>query len=463
MIASALVPAAASAQGDACFGETSAADVVQKPGPRMRFGITPGVQTGQFVTGPQAPRTPEVPRRQLDALGALVPPGVPFVLRLHRFFWSDGDAGVRRFLALADRYTRAGYLVELQLRYHPTAEQEGDIAAWTRYVRRVVREFGPNRRVVAIQVTNEVNLAESPDSSDGAYEGGRDALIRGVIAAKDEARRRGYDQLEIGFNWAYRNAPSADREFWDYLRDHGGPRFLAALDWIGLDAYPGTLFPPAHTPGGERDGVVNALDSLRCFARSAGIRDSVPIHVEENGWPTGPGRSYSRQVQAMDTMVRAFHDFRGTYNVRDYRWFNLRDGNSRSPNFQTQYGIMTDEYVEKPAFRRYRALVAELSTRAAQRRRPRARRLVLRVRCRRGRWVAWARGRARGVRRVDFLVDGRLRARDRRPPFRRRLRSPRRGRHTIVAKVVRTKGGRYRLRRRARACRVTASAPTYAG
>src|SRR5215212_8534877 len=113
LIALALLPAMAQAQGEPCFGETSADGIPRKPGPRLRFGITPGVQTGQLATGSQPPRTPEVPKRQLAALHQLVPPGVPFVLRLPRFFWSEGEAGVKRFLTLARRYTRRGYLVEL--------------------------------------------------------------------------------------------------------------------------------------------------------------------------------------------------------------------------------------------------------------------------------------------------------------------------------------------------------------
>jgi len=64
------------------------------------------------------------------------------VLRLNRFFWSDGDAGIARFAAPVARYTRAGYPVELQLRYHPDERQEGNIAAWRDHVREVVRRFG---------------------------------------------------------------------------------------------------------------------------------------------------------------------------------------------------------------------------------------------------------------------------------------------------------------------------------
>jgi len=347
----------------ACFGPPSASGVPERPGPPLRFGISPNVQTGQFATGPVPPRTPEDPARQVASLKALDPPGAPFVLRLTRLFWSDGAAGIDRYLALAARYTRAGFDVELQLRYHPSPSQEGDIAAWTAYVRQVVDRFGPNSRVVGIQVTNEVNFTVSPDSSDGAYKGGRDALIAGVIAAADEANRRGYNQLKIGFNWVYRSDPNSESSFWSYLRDHGGPSFVRALDWLGLDAYPGTLFPPAEPPGGERDGMVNALGTLRCYSAYAGIPGSVPIRVEENGYPTGatPDRSYARQAQELTAMVRAVSDFRGTYNVSDYRWFDLRDSNSRSPNFQQQYGLLTDTYATKPAFGTYRRLIATLS------------------------------------------------------------------------------------------------------
>jgi hypothetical protein len=402
-------PGLAQGQGGGCLG-TITAD--PKPGPALRFGITPGVQTGQLGTGPVPPRTPEIAAKQLAALAELRPAKGPFVLRLHRFFWSEGEAGVRRFLALAKRYTSRGYLVELQLRYHPTPAQEGDIAAWLPYVRRVVDRFGPNPRVVAIQVTNEVNLAISPDSSDGAYEGAREALIQGVKAAKAEARARGFDQLEIGFNWAYRNSPSEEQEFWGYLREHGGPSFVRALDWVGVDAYPGTFIPPFNSPGGERDALVNAFSSFRCYSGGAGIPKSVPIHVEENGYPTGPGRTYERQAQAMDTMVRAVHDFRGTFNISDYRWFNLRDGDSTSPNFQTQYGLMTDEYEPKPAFGLYRKLVGRFTTGNA---RPR---LELRRHCFGRRWTARVAGtHLEQVRSVRFRIGDRRAPVDRRLPF----------------------------------------------
>ncbi len=154
--------------------------------------------------------------------------------------------------------------------------------------------------------------------------------------------------------------PLTEAGFWNYLRDNGGPRFINAVDWVGLDAYPGTFFPPLEIlPGGYRDGMVNAMSSLRdCFMPIAGLPASIPIHVEENGAPTGPLRSEATQLSNLGEMAGAVDDFRGTYNVTDYRWFDLRDHDSASLNFQHHYGLMRDDYSPKPAFTAYRDFVA---------------------------------------------------------------------------------------------------------
>jgi hypothetical protein len=364
--AAALGGAPASAQDEApCLGDTDAADVVSEPGPRLRFGINPAGTAGAL--GPPVEPVPDSPGKTREALRKLEPPaGAPFYIRLNRFFWSLGPPGIRHFMKLTDRYTRRGYHVELQLRYHPRPEQEGNISAWVRFVERVVRKFGANPDVRALQVTNEVNFFPiAPDASDSYYDRAREALVRGVIAAKREAEKLGYDQLKIGFNWAYRTDPNRERSFWTEIGALGGEPFVKALDWVGLDAYPGTIWPPAEEPGGYRDGMVNAMSALRdCYLPIAQIGDSVPIHVEENGYPTlEPARSYAQQADAMREMVGAVDEFRGTYNVTDYRWFDLRDHRTSSPNFQQQYGLLRDDYTPKPAFDVYAELVDALSRR----------------------------------------------------------------------------------------------------
>jgi len=459
---------ARAADSPSCTGDVSADSVARKPGPALRFGIGPLVQAGQIGPVPSA-AVPEQPARTDSALDRLRPAGGAFVLRLNRFFWSDGEAGFQRYLALADRFTRRGYLVELQVRYHPSPTQEGDIAAWTRHVREVVRRFGSNPRVIGLQIANEVNFTFSADSSDGAYRGARDALVQGVIAAKDEARSRGYGQLGIGFNWAYRLDPASEESFWRSLRDKGGPAFASAVDWIGLDAYPGTVFPPAEAPGRERDGMVNGMSSLRCFARVPGIPDSVPMKVEENGWPTFPGRSEATQADVLRTMVTAVDDFRGTYNVTDYRWFNLRDGDTADPQPFQHFGLFTSDYREKSAFAVYRDLVGRLhrSELAPQARsRPRVG-LALNSRlshdrrhrrCRAGRVRSTVSGRDRRLaRRARFRLGRRAvrRSRDARPPLSRIVYRPRgraSRRHTVRVSVRLRDGRLVKLKRRFRAC-----------
>jgi hypothetical protein len=113
--------------------------------------------------------------------------------------------------------------------------------------------------------------------------------------------------------------------------------------------------------------------------------------------------------------------------VSDYRWVDLRDHRTSSTNFQHHFGLLDDQYSQKPAFAAYRRLGAEL----ARRNPVRSRRLSLALRVnyrhhrgRDGRSCARSRVKGRlagsGTRRVryaDFLLGGRDFGRDRVRPF----------------------------------------------
>jgi hypothetical protein len=107
--------------------------------------------------------------------------------------------------------------------------------------------------------------------------------------------------------------------------------------------------------------MVTALHSIRCFARTTGIGARVPIKVEENGWPTQPPlRTYAEQAARLRAMAKAVSDYRGTYNVSDYRWFNLRDADTSSTVPFQHFGLLESDYDRKPAFGVYRRLVRAL-------------------------------------------------------------------------------------------------------
>ena len=362
----------ASAQDYGCQGEFVSPLPTPKPGgPPLVMGIYPLGFAGQ-VGVPAPLKRPENAAIRERRLRELRGPSRPFVTHLYVTyrnrpgFLPEGHAQLRAL----EEITSAGFEAELVLTYRPEGGggDPSDVPNYVAFVREMVRRLGPNPRVVGIQVTNEANNNTAPDASDGSFEGVREALVKGVIAAKDEARKNGFGGLHVGFNWFYRLGPDHEHDFWSSLKQLGGKPFADAVDWVGLDAYPGTFFPPTVAPDGSegdtRAGMLNAMSVLReCYMPLAGLGKGVPIHVTENGYPTGPGRSEDEQVRKLRAMIQAVHDYRRNYNVTDYRWFSLRDTDTASPNFQAQYGLLRDDYSPKPAFWAYRDAVARFGAR----------------------------------------------------------------------------------------------------
>ncbi len=323
---------------------------------RLRFGIDP--ELAGSVGSTQDEVKPVNQTKTLQALRALRPPGRELVLRVNRLFESDGEAGIQRFKRTIDGYTRAGLDTELQVRYHPSAAQSGDIAAWTRYVRHVVDVLGANRHLVAMTITNEINLAVSPNTSDGAYPGAEQALVQGIIAAHREAQRRGFTQLRFGFTFFYRFNPVSDAAVYTGLRS-GGAAFRNALGFVGVDYYP-EMYPGLHTEISVPTATVQMLATMRrCFMRLGGLGAGIPLWITESGYDTTPDQvTHAQQRTALTAIVKAVRGAARTYGVTDYRWFNLRDNLSTTKNFGETSGLLTDTYARKPSFAAYRALIA---------------------------------------------------------------------------------------------------------
>jgi hypothetical protein len=352
-----LVPADAGAAVAACTGDY--AHGPYRAARSLRFGTDPEPAGSAGAT--QNPAKPIDPAKTLAALRALRPRGRQLVLRVNRLFESDGEAGIRRFRQTIKRYTRAGFETELQVRYHPAGRQVGNIGAWTRYVRQVVDVFGPNRHLVAMTITNEINLAVSPNTSDGAYPRAEEALISGIIAAHREARRRGFTHLRFGFTFAYRFDPVTDAAVFAGLR-RGGRAFRAALGFVGADYYP-ELYPGSATP--VPVATLQMMGTMRrCFMPLGGLGHHVPIWITEDGYDTTPGRvTEARQRDVLTQIVDTVRRAADTFGVTDYRWFNLRDNLSTSPAFAETSGLLTDTYRRKLAFTAYRRLITRFGDR----------------------------------------------------------------------------------------------------
>jgi hypothetical protein len=279
-----------------------------------------------------------------------------------------GDAA----LALADRYRRAGLLDHATL---GCLRDDYDSAEWTELVRTVVARHGDRLR--SLQITNEPNLS----FMDGSKPYVLDALVEGVIAAKDEARRRGV-HLDVGFG----SVPCSDvtlPDFWDDLAEVGSAAFVEAVDFVGHNFYV-DVFEPAVETAQIADRVGAVLGDLRSRdLRAAHIPSSVPIRVTENGWPTGTNpftettRTAEQQAINIDALVHAVHRSAADAHVTHYMLFGLRDADSSKSDLFHQFGIMRDDYTPKPAYDTFRSLIRALGRRpppltsAADRRRSR--------------------------------------------------------------------------------------------
>ena len=332
-----------------------------RPRRPLVFGIYPGGAAG--TVGPTGKVRPEVAELRLEALRTLRGGARPFVVHLYDSYTEPADAGAlpEWLESQIAAYTADGFSVELVLAYRPK-RTTGDVTGFAGFVRARVRQLGGNPNVTDLQVTNEANVDGAPNAADGAYPGARRALVRGVIAADKAARSRGFSHLRIGFNWAYQLGRS-ERAFFSSLRRIGGRRFTTAVDWVGLDAYPGTWGPALGTTdlsAGVRSSTLAAIRLLRQDLLPRARLGAADLHVSESGYPTGPGRTDAMQEEALRAAVQAVAEAAPAQRVTGYRWFDLRDADSSSSSFESQYGLMRDDYSPKPAFSAYRELIAKL-------------------------------------------------------------------------------------------------------
>ena len=354
-LAAAAAPAAAQPDPSG-YCLTADPPALDAPAHPLRFGVSP--EPAGTVGTSQGPVEPEDPAMRDARMDELQPAHRDLVVRLSRLFMEDGKAGIRRLARRARSFSRAGFLVESQVRYHPPPEQEGDMRAWKRFVRAVARRLGRNPSLVALTITNEVNLPISPNTSDGAFEGAREAIVRGVPAARRTLARIGRRDVALGFSYAYRYTPDADRSFWQDLGTLGSPRFRRSLDYVGVQLYPRLVWPPVLLTQDAGEATLEALTLVReCWMPMAQLGPDVDLWITENGYATNLGHTEDGQATDLDDTVRAVHRYAGTLGVSDYRYFNLRDNRPNGTDLFDDLGLLRADYTPKPSFAVYQRLI----------------------------------------------------------------------------------------------------------
>lgn len=316
----------------------------------LQFGVFPLGIAG--APGGVASGRRDDPAAVASALAELRGDGPPLMPRMY-VNWL-GRWWNRRALGQVKRVVEAaGPAHDLVLCYR---DSSGNVGAWTRFVARVVRDYG--RQLAAIQITGEANLTAIPDAADGAFPRAAEALVHGVLSAAQAKRATGATAA-IGFAAAVEAAPDGNG-FWSQVRNLGGTDFGAAADYAGIDMYPDVFGPRIGLD--KLPGAVTWI--LRSFREQAlpiaGIPASTPVRICENGWPTGAGRPESTQALVLESTLRTVHGLRADLNVTHWELFTLRDADSSKDSLFHRFGVLRDDYSAKPAFGVLRELIAEL-------------------------------------------------------------------------------------------------------
>ncbi|MFI0897940.1 hypothetical protein [Streptomyces sp. NPDC020983] len=316
----------------------------------LLFGIYPGGvvgdDTGGLTAGP-----PDDPARISAALDRLQGrPGRPFLVRAYASFDDATRLGVPHPTdtpADAARYAVRGRRLDLVAQYRSRA---ADIDGYCVFVRELLDRYGAC--TATLQIAEEPNVTGNP-LLDGDYPAVREAIVRGVAAARTHARELGLDDLRIGFNTTPLFGPSAG--FAAGLAAAGGPRFVAELDYVGLDFFP-DVFRPVPVEG-MAEAVAGLLHHHRAAVLAPAGLAHLPLHITEHGWPTGPARPPARQAEVVETVVGTLAAHAESLNLSGYTHFSLRDADTARPGLFHRFGLTTDDYTPKPAFESLRALV----------------------------------------------------------------------------------------------------------
>ncbi|MFE3192215.1 hypothetical protein ACFXHA_24615 [Nocardia sp. NPDC059240] len=271
----------------------------------------------------------------------------PFVVRGYTLY-SDARPGYQEAPPRPWQYATGRRELDLVVCFREPGE---DLTGWLEFLRTQIREHGPV--LTSLQIAEEAN--HGGPGGDGNQPAVRHAIIEGVRAARAEADRLGLD-IRIGCNSSVILDPA--QEFWTDLGRRGGSEFTEALGYVGLDLFPDVFRPiPPERLESAIAGVITAF--RRESLSAAGVPATTPIHITENGWATGPNRSAQRQAEVLETVVRIVDSLSVELNITTYEHFSLRDSYSDQGDMNLEFGLLRSDYTPKPAFDRYRELIAE--------------------------------------------------------------------------------------------------------
>lgn len=311
----------------------------------LLFSVYPGGGNGEV--GAVAPPSMDQVLASLTTLRA----GRPLNVHLYTAWsWYDPIA----LDADISRYSAAGLSITLTIKYSPPAGHDGDVSGYAAFVQQVVDRYRSNTALSSLVIGNEINnTGGSPAASDGPFSRTNQAVVAGVVVAKRELTAYG-SPARVGTDIAVLSN-DADAQYLAGLAQLGGPSFMSALNFIGINVYPG-LWPVGT--GDPYADMASYLRGTRAGLAAAGFGASVAIDVLESGYPT---LDESLQANKLVAFVAATCDNAGSAGVHSFSWFDLWDSNTASASIYDHYGLLRSDLSAKPAFTQYQQAIARCS------------------------------------------------------------------------------------------------------
>ncbi len=317
----------------------------------MTFGIYAGSVAGtetDLAIGKE-----DNPQLILQALTQLSCPDKNFLVRGYIHYLGEGRLGSEAPENI-EQYANENRQLDIVICYRSSKYDEDD---WTKSIIKLINRY--KDKLSTIQITEEPNL-KTAFAGDGSFDNIEKALLAGVVTAKKEIEKQQL-KIKVGFN-AIPSFNPADT-FWNIIGNDEFKKLREAIDYIGFDFYPDVFRPvaPDGQPNDLEQSVVNVLRYFRNINLKTGnVPLSVPIHITENGWATGENRTYERQAEVIEKIIRTILSIKDELNIDTYEVFALRDTNTSNQNIFYQFGLLNDDYFPKPAFEIYQKLIKEI-------------------------------------------------------------------------------------------------------
>ncbi|WP_435353140.1 hypothetical protein [Emticicia sp. SJ17W-69] len=273
----------------------------------------------------------------------------PFLVRAYTQYVGFG---IGKYLTPSnvEQYCNDNRKLDLAICYRTNDSNMDD---WKSFIRKIITEY--KDVLEKLQITEEPNNPDGASGGDGGSLYVKQAIIEGILAAKEEIQHLGLD-IQLGFNAVISFDPNDT--FWKDMANLSSPAFVNALDYIGLDFYPG-VFRPLPPNVSLKEAVKMVLSHFRNQNLvEAGIPQHIPLHITENGWPTNELRTEAQQAEAIEQIIKTVFEVRKALNITHYEFFDLRDCDIL--NNGLQFGLMREDYTPKPAFNVFARTINEL-------------------------------------------------------------------------------------------------------